>query len=40
LSDDVLNQQLNLIQVNIVASWRYFHHDHLRTVFVKYLTNN
>jgi len=35
LSDDVLNQQLNLIQLNIVASWRsIFYHDYLRTTFI------
>jgi len=33
LSDDVSNEQLNLIQL-IVASWRFLHHDFLRTVFV------
>jgi len=34
LSDDVSNQQLNLIQLHIVASWRFFHHDHLCTAFI------
>jgi len=34
LSDDVSNQQLNFIQLNIVASWQFFHHDYLCTVFV------
>jgi len=34
LSDDVSDEQLNLIQLNIVASWRFFHHDYLHTVFV------
>jgi len=34
LSDDVSNQQLNLVRLNIVASWRFFRHDYLRTVFV------
>ena len=28
LTDDVSNQQLNLIQLNVVASWRFFHHDY------------
>ena len=28
------NQQLNLIQLNVVASWRFLHHDYLCTVFV------
>jgi len=30
LSDDVLN----FIQLNIVASWRFFHYDYLRTISV------
>ena len=34
LSDDVSNQQLNLIPLNIVASWRFYNHDYLRTFFV------
>jgi len=28
------NQQLNLIQLNIVASWRFYHHDYLHTIFI------
>jgi len=27
LLDDVSNQQLNLIQLNVVASWQLFHHE-------------
>jgi len=27
LSDDVSNQQLNIVQLNIVASWWFFHHS-------------
>ena len=34
LSDDVSNQQVNLIQLNIVASWRFIYHDYLCAVFV------
>ena len=33
LSDDSSNRQLNIVQLNVVASWRIFHHDYLRTVF-------
>jgi len=28
LSDDISNQQLNVVQLNIVASWRFFQHLH------------
>jgi len=33
-SDDVSNQQLNLIRLNTVASRRFIHRDYLHTVFV------
>jgi len=38
LSDDVSNQQLNVVQLNVVTSWLFFHHDYLRTssFFVDY----
>jgi len=34
LSDDFSNQQVNLIQLNIIASWQFFRHDYRRTAFV------
>jgi len=34
LSDDVSNQQLNIVQLNVVASRWFFHPDYLSAVFV------
>jgi len=34
LSDDVLNEQLNVVQLNVVASRCFFHHHYLCIVFV------
>jgi len=33
-SNGVSNQQLNVVQLNVVASWWFFHPDYLCTVFV------
>jgi len=37
LSDDVSNRQLHVIQLNIVASWRYFHDDRLHSFILSML---
>jgi len=34
LSDDVSNKQLNVVQLNVVASWWFFYYDYLHTIFV------
>ena len=34
LSDDVSNLQLNIVQLNVLASWWFFHCDYLCTIFI------
>ena len=34
LSDDISNLQLNIVQLNVLASWWFFHCDYLCTIFI------